>query len=67
MARKPKLKKFTPPKASPEALELRAQLAAAEPERKKMHDEFYRDAEAYRKSIGGGLTQANYQEVGHHV
>ena len=51
MARKPKLKKFKPPKASPEALELRAQLAAAAPERKKMHDEFYRDASAHRKHL----------------
>lgn len=50
MARKPKLKKFTPPKnVSEENLAIRERVEEYAPERKRVHDEFYRDAAEHRK------------------
>lgn len=53
MARKPKLKKFTPPKkVSAENLAIRNVVDTYEPTRRKIHDEFYRDAAEHRKKLG---------------
>lgn len=52
MARKPKMKKFTPPKkVSEENLAIREAVEAYKPERLKVHNQFYKEAAEHRKYL----------------